>query len=125
MNQVTALSRLQRARDLLSDSQSLRKLERPIRLDVAFKVLPLDELHHIEVVFAILTEVKYSSNVRMTQGRGCAGFAQKALPSDLAMQNVRRDYLQSDVAMQVCVQSLVGDAHAAAPKLPQHPVFSL
>ena len=122
VDETLARRRRQRARDLEPDAQRRLQRQRPDAFDEAFQRLAVDELHRVEEPLRIDAQVVDGGDVRVAHPRGDPGLADETLAGGLAVDVVRADDLQGDVAAQVRVERLVGDAHRPAAEFPQRAV---
>ena len=88
------------------------------------KRFSLHELHRVEVVLTGSAQVEDRGNVRVTNARRRAGFAQKTKPRRFITEISLADDFQCHRAAQIDVERLVSDAHRTATQLDRFPVFA-
>src|SRR6516162_8468087 len=84
---------------------------------------PLYKLHRVEITAPGSAQVEDRSNIRVTNARRRAGFAQKTKPRRFITEIPLADDLQRHGAVQIHVERLVSDAHRPATQLDWFPVF--
>ena len=110
------------ARDLGGDLDGVVDRERPTldpRLERLALVIPHGDEH---LAIGGLVGVVNRADVGMVERRGRFGFEHEAFPSVLVAGQIGREELQGDKPIEVRVEGLVDDAHAAATQLFQDPV---
>src|SRR6516162_7111064 len=85
---------------------------------------PLYKLHRVEITAPCSAQVEDRSNIRVTNARRRAGFAQKTKPRRFITEIAFADDLQRHGAVQIDVERLVSDPHRAATQLDWFAVFA-
>ncbi len=86
--------------------------------NLVVEVLALDELHGKEGPAALLADFINGTNVGMTESGGSRSFPFEALAGLFVFEQMRRQKLQRDRALQLRVFGFVDDTHAALAELP-------
>src|SRR5262245_21509761 len=115
MEDASAVSRIQRIRNLDAEVDGLMDLERPVRQQLA-QGLPLEQLHHEVRAALVLADVVDGADVRMVQGRSGACFDAKPLERARVAQIIR-DELEGDGPAQSNVFAGVDDTHPTCAQL--------
>src|SRR5260370_29080549 len=83
---------------------------------------PVHIFHRVEEAVRDISQMENGGNVGMSKLSCGTRFSQKSLPGRLAIQKLRIDYLQGDIASQVRIESLVSNSHRTPSQLPQRPI---
>src|SRR6516225_10080516 len=85
---------------------------------------PLYKLHRVEITAPGSAQVEDRSNIRVTNARRRAGFAQKTKPRRFIPEISLTDDFQCYGAVEIDVERLVSDPHRAATQLNRFPIFA-
>src|ERR1700674_1368640 len=119
MNQLLFRGDRQCAGHLECNVQGVDRFQRPLAFYTSLQGLSVDELHDVEIIFVIDTQIKDRGNVWVPERRGSARFAEKALARLIAFKIGGIDNLQANGKSQIRVIGFVGYPHGSPTKLPK------
>src|SRR6516225_4553987 len=85
---------------------------------------PLYKLHRVEITAPGSAQVEDRSNIRVTNARRRAGFAQKSKPRRFITEILFANDLQRNRASEIDVERFVSEPHSPATQLDRLPVFA-
>src|ERR1700751_1881244 len=115
----------QSAGNLQPDIQSFERFKRTLPLDTRLKGLAVDELHDIEVLVILCTQIKHGGDIRMAQSGRSARLPKKPLARCPAIEVGGIDHLQGYGKTKVHVVRLVRDAHGSPTQFPKAAILPL
>jgi hypothetical protein len=107
--------RSQPGSDLSRNFQRQSYLKQPGALDEVLERFALYELHRVKVVLTGSAQVENRGNIRVTNARRRAGFAQKAKSRRFITDILLADDFQRHGAAQIDVERFVSDPIAPRP----------
>jgi hypothetical protein len=78
------------------------------------EIVALDQLHRVEELAVIFTNIVYGNNVRMIQPRYGFGFDTEAFRCSWRRESTVANHLQGDETLQAELPRSINNAHAAA-----------
>src|SRR5207248_926359 len=107
----------QRARNLLDNFQRERKRQWTFPADFGLECFALDQFHNVKTFTGLFAVVTDPRDVRMTNLRSRARFAQEARSRTGVLCDCSVDYFKCDDGIQHCVAGAISYRHCSSAKL--------
>src|SRR4029077_11765403 len=107
----------ERARTLLNHFQRETERHRALTPDLGLKRFALDQFHNVKTLTVLFAIVSDTRDVRMTNLRGRARFAQEARPRAGILSDSSVDYFKRDDGFQHCVARAISYRHCSGAEL--------
>src|SRR5580693_7535845 len=124
MNEFLLVYRSQTGSDLCRDFERQLYLKSAGALDKTLERLPLYKLHCVKVTLTGSAQVENRGNIRVTDARRRAGFAQKTKPRRFITEVSLADDFQCHGAVKIDVDRLVSHPHRTATQYDRFPVLA-